>query len=59
MGMTDIAEAVCQQNKRAFENMSLSRRTIVRCVEEMNIDLLTQLNGTVQTGARVLLHSVC
>jgi len=31
----DVAEAVCPENKTAFENISLSRRTAAGHVEEM------------------------
>jgi hypothetical protein len=46
--MVDIAEAVCSDNKTAFGNVSLSRRTTICHFEEMNSDLLTQLNDPVQ-----------
>jgi len=49
--MADVAKAVCPENKTAFESISLSRRTSVCCVEEMNSNLLTQVNDTVQTLA--------
>jgi protein tyrosine phosphatase len=39
----DVAKILCSENKIAFENVSLSRRTTVRRVEEMNSDLLSQL----------------
>jgi hypothetical protein len=39
--MVDVAEVVCPDNKTAFENISLSRRTTTYRMEEMNSDLLT------------------
>jgi len=46
-----VAEA---DNKTAFEDISLSRRTTVLCrVEEMNSDLLRQLHDPVQTFCNV------
>jgi len=47
--MVDVAEAVFLKNRTASENISSSRRTIVHCVKEMNNNLLTELNNTVQT----------
>jgi hypothetical protein len=45
--MVDVTEAVCPETKVTFKTVSLSRRTDVCHMEEMNRDLLTQLNGTI------------
>jgi hypothetical protein len=47
--MLDVAETVCPENKTAFRNMSVSRTT-VRCMGGVTCDLLSQLNGAVQTS---------
>jgi hypothetical protein len=47
----DVAEVVFPENKSAFKNITLSRRTTVCHLEEMNSGLLTQLHVTVQTFA--------
>jgi len=49
--MVNVTEAICTENKTAFQNISLSRRTTVRHVKVMYSDLLTQLNDTAQTFA--------
>jgi hypothetical protein len=52
--MVDVTEAVCPENKTAFEYIRISRKETVRHVEEMKSDLLTQLNDTVQAFAYFL-----
>jgi len=49
--MMCVAEAVCPEIITPFENISLSRRTTVHHMQEMNSDLLTQSNDTVQMFA--------
>jgi len=41
--MIHVAEVVCPEKVKDFEKLSLSRRTIVRRVEDINQDLLKQL----------------
>lgn len=41
--MLDVAEIICPENKKDFENVSLSRRTTTRRIEVMERDLLEQL----------------
>jgi hypothetical protein len=44
----DVAEAVWPERETAFENINMSKRTTVRCAEEINSDFVTHLHDTVQ-----------
>jgi hypothetical protein len=45
--VVDVIETVCPENGTAFENTSLSRRTILHHMEEMTSNFQTQLNETI------------
>ena len=45
--MLDVADQVCPEQKKKFEEVSLSRRTVVRRIEAIGEDLTSQLKGRV------------
>ena len=45
--MVESAEIICPAQKEAFERIPLSRRTVTRRVEDIAVDLETQLQGEV------------
>jgi hypothetical protein len=47
--LLELNEAMCLENRAKFENVSLSVRRTVYCVELINKDLPQQLNKTVET----------
>ena len=46
--MLEVAEIVCRDEQRAFQNVSLSRITITRRVEKIGSDFKDQLDGGIQ-----------
>ena len=46
--MLEVAEIVCLDEQRAFQNVSLSRITITRTVEKIGSDFKDQLDGGIQ-----------
>ena len=51
--MPKVAEIVCPDKLRAFQNVSLSRMTISRRVEEIGSDINDQLDNDVEKYASV------
>ena len=45
----DIADIICPENKKKFENISLSRRTVVRRIDAVSEDLTDQLLNKIKT----------
>ena len=45
--MLDVADQVCPQYRQKFEEVSLLRRTVARCIEAIGKDLTSQLKGLV------------
>ena len=53
--MLKVAEIVCPDKQRAFQNVSLSRMTITRRVEEIGSDINDQLKSDKEKYVSVLL----
>ena len=51
--MLKVAEIVCPDEQRAFQNVSLSRMTITRRVEEIGSDINDQLKSNIEKYASV------
>jgi len=47
--MLDVADQVCPEQRKKFEEVSLSRRTVVRRIEAIGEDLTSQLKGCIPT----------
>ena len=53
--MLEVEEIVCRDEQRAFQNVSLSRKTITRRVEKIGSDFKDQLDGGIQKYVSVSL----
>ena len=53
--MLKVAEIVCPDKQRAFQNVSLSRMTITRSIEEIDSDINDQLKSDIEKYVSVLL----
>ena len=52
--MLKVAEIVCPDKQPAFQNISLSRMTITRRVEEIGSDIKEQLNSDIEKYVQIL-----
>jgi len=44
--MSDVASIMCSEQKTKMDSIALSWRTVVKCVEKISDDLMSQLKDT-------------